>query len=319
MAGKKLPLINLLLALLVLLCGTQGRAATTASDAPLVVILISDLEEAYTAPVAVFSEQIGMPTAHFNLMGDIDRAPALMAEILAKKPALIFALGAKAAYVAKVWTKDHPDIPVIFAMVVNWERYNLLAGQNNIAGIASDVDPGTQLANILLVSSKIKRIGVVYNSEYSETIMDKTRKAAQVLGIDLLEEPIARPQEFQRAFKRMIDRIDGFIMLADPVLFTLENVAWLEKRCIRERLVCAGPSENIARLGILLSVNPDNANIGAQAASVAKSILSKKTEPGRIGVMPPLGTRLFLNLKTASQIGLAIDQTVVDLASDVIN
>jgi ABC-type uncharacterized transport system substrate-binding protein len=74
------------------------------------------------------------PVEIVNLTGDIKRAPALMKQVMGRTPALILALGAKAAYFAKAATAQRVDVAVIFAMVLIWLRYNLLKGQGNIVG-----------------------------------------------------------------------------------------------------------------------------------------------------------------------------------------
>jgi putative tryptophan/tyrosine transport system substrate-binding protein len=284
-----------------------------------IAVLLSDSEEAYTRPVASFIDEIQMPVQIFNLNGEIDNAPHEMGRIFAIRPALILALGAKAAYTAKVWTADHPKIPVIFALVLNWRRYKLLDGQDNIAGIASEVAPGTHFLNLTMASPRTKRIGVIYSRTHSSETIRQAREAAAKLGLALVEIPISRPMEFRKAYKQISERIDGFWMLADPVVYTLANVDWLEDRCSRDRLVCIGQSRNIAEMGVLLAVNPDMANVGLQAASMAKNILIKHQIPKHIGVMPPLGTRLVLNAKTAEKIDLKLNRIVMDLASDIID
>jgi putative tryptophan/tyrosine transport system substrate-binding protein len=318
MAGKP---YNLKRAALLLLLGlwiipVHASWAETASGP--IAVLLSDTEEAYLRPVASFSEEIGMPVQIFNRKGQIDNAPRQMARIFSIRPALILALGAKAAYTAKVWTTDHPEIPVIFALVLNWRRYEL-DDQDNIAGIATEVAPGTHFLNLALASPDVKRIGVIYSRVHSSETIRQARQEAAKLGLTLVEIPISRPMEFRQAYKQMSERIDGFWMLADPVVYTLANVNWLEQRCTRDRLVCIGQSRNIAEIGILLAVNPDLANVGLQAASMAKNILTNHQIPKHIGVMPPLGTRLVLNAKTADKINLKLNRIVMDLASDIID
>jgi ABC-type uncharacterized transport system substrate-binding protein len=284
-----------------------------------IAVFLSDTEEAYTRPVATFIDEIQMPVQFFNLKGKIDNAPREMKRIFAIHPALILALGAKAAYTAKVWTADHPQIPVIFAMVLNWRRYKLLDGQNNIAGIASEVAPGTQFVNLTMASPRAKRIGAIYSPTHSSETIRQARLAAEKLGLQLIAVPIHRPVEFRQAYKQMAERIDGFWMLTDPVVYTLANVDWLEQRCTRDRLLCIGQSRNIAETGILLAVNPDIANVGLQAASMARDILLNHQIPKQIGVMPPLGTRLVLNVKTAEKIDLKLNRIVMDLASEIVD
>jgi putative ABC transport system substrate-binding protein len=319
MNGRLLQISITALLLILGLCFSVPVCATEAEGQAPIAILLSDSEEAYTKPVATFSSEIGVPVHVFDLKGDVDNAPARMAEILAIKPALIFALGAKAAFTAKVWTADTPEIPVIFAMVLNWERYGLLDGQPNVAGIASEVDPGTQFINLTIALPDVKRVGVVYSKTHSAETVVRAKREAGRLGLELVELPINRPKEFRQTYKQIADKIDGYWMLADPVVYTLENVAWLEERCTRDRIACIGPSRNIAEMGILLAVNADVSNIGIQAASIAKSILLRRLSPKQIGVMPPLGTRLVLNAKTAERIGITFNRTALDMASDVID
>jgi ABC-type uncharacterized transport system substrate-binding protein len=319
MAGKPLNLKRAALLLMLGLWIIPANPTWAKSGLGTIAVLLSDTEEAYTRPVASFTEEIRMPVKIFNLRGEIDNAPREMARIFAIRPALILALGAKAAYTAKVWTADHSDIPVIFAMVLNWSRYRLMDGQDNIAGIASEVAPGTHFLNLTLTSPEVKRIGVIYSRVHSLETIRQARKEAVKLGLTMVEIPISRPMEFRQAFKQMSERIDGFWMLADPVVYTLANVDWLEERCTRDRLICIGQSRNIAEIGVLLAVDPDLANVGLQAASMAKNILINHQIPKQIGVMPPLGTRLVLNAETAERIDLKLNRLVMDLASDIID
>jgi putative ABC transport system substrate-binding protein len=312
---------NLKMAALLLLLGIWIIPAHPCGAEPCsgpIAVLLSDSEEAYRRPVTSFVEEIQMPVQIFNLKGDIDNAPREMARIFSMRPTLIFALGAKAAYTAKVWTTDYPQIPVIFALVLNWQRYKFLDGQDNITGIASEVAPGTQFVNLAMASPQAKRIGAIYSRTHSSETIRQAKEAAAKLGLQLVAIPISQPTEFHQVYKQLAARIDVFWMLTDPVVYTLANVNWLEERCTRDRLVCIGQSRNIAELGILLAVNPDLANVGLQAASMAKNILLNHQTPKQIGVMPPLGTRLVLNAKTAEKIDLELNRIVMDLASDIV-
>lgn len=316
MHGKSI-LIKLILFLLTTFSGWPGHAFAAGEPKATVAILLSDSEEAYAQPAAAFSEEIGRPVQVFNLHGDISHDPGLKEKLLAHRPALIFALGAKAAYVAKLWTEEQRDIPIIFAMVLNWQRYQLLEGRDNIAGIAAEMAPGTQFVNMTMFSPGVRRIGLIYSLQ-SVQIYEQAEQAAALLGMTLVAEPIERSKEFQRAFKKISPAVDAFWVLNDPVLYTLENLDWLGERCINEKLLCMGQMENIARMGLTLSVNPDTNQIGAQAAAMAGNILEHGQQPRDLGVMDPLGTQISVNLTTAERIGLEISPQALDMATFVI-
>ncbi len=312
MVGR-LVLINILWALVGL---TWVPNCLAGSPERPIAVLLSDSVASYMEPVNNFIAAQESQVEVFNLEGDLGKAPAVMREIIDLHPAMIFTLGAKASVAAKTWTKNSKDLPVLFAMVLNWQKYKLL-DQDNMAGILSDVTPGSSLANMSIVAPESKRIGVVYSKEHSTGTMEQARQAAAALGFDLVETAISHPKEFKRAYKKMSDRIDSYWILSDPVVFTMSNISWLKKRCIQDKKICIGQSVNVAKSGVLLAVDPDLANMGVQAANIAKRLMSGQN-PKQIGVMPPLGTKLILNMKTAEKIGFTISNAAKNMANVII-
>lgn len=317
MHGRSL-LINILLLIMswTILLPTVSYAVTGASEAP-IAVLLSDSASAYNQVLKNFQAATNIPVHVFNLEGDVSLAPLVMEKILADPPALIFSLGAKAAVVAKIWTQKRLDIPVVFAMVSNWEKYNLLS-QKNFTGIMTDVAPGTNFANITMVLPRIKKLGVIYSLEYSDYLIQEARKAAALLGIELIEETVTHSKEFKQRYKAMSEHIDGFWILTDPVIYTVNNISWLKTKCIQEHMACIGQSVNIAKMGFLLAIDPDLPHIGLQAAAIVKGILQHQKQPEDIGIVAPLGTNLILNLKTAARIGMTISEESQNLANILI-
>ncbi len=283
-----------------------------------VAILLSDTEAIYHKPIQSFRAAMPLETREFNLHDNIRRAPQLKKEIFTDPPSLIFALGAKAAFAAKLWTKNHQDIPVLFAMVLNYQKYHLLDGQSNITGISSEVNPGNQFLNLTLFAPKIRRIGVIYSKEYSSELVAEAKKATEMLGLELIEIPITAKESFRQSYKELSANVDGIWVLNDALTYTLDNMDWLQERCIQDQLVCIGQSGNLAQVGILLSVRPDSAGIGVQAASMSKNILDHKQSPASIGVMDPLGTDISLNRRTARRIGLSLNPQALNMATTII-
>ena len=304
------------LIILLLLFPATGNCG---QDRDWIAVLLSDSELSYDAPVQSFADSVAMEVRTFSLQGDIRTDPGLKAKIFAEKPALIFALGAKAAYAAKLWTQTNQEVPVLFAMVINWRKYGLLAGQTNMAGISSEVNPGNQFLSLSLFAPHVRRIGVIYSPAHSSELVAQARKAVQLLGMQLVERPMESGQDFRRVYRQLSTSIDGLWILNDPVTFTLDNMSWLENRCLIDRLVCIGQSKHLAEIGLLLSVRPDVSNIGTQAASMAKNILKRGQTPASIGVMEPLGTHIYVNQTTARRLGLELKDTSLRMATELID
>ncbi len=306
-----------ILSVILFVCGIFSTPLQAADSNAPVAILLSDSEEAYSLPVNTFRAEIGRPVKIFNLQGDLKKNFELKHKLLAIQPKIIFALGAKAAYASKLWTRDNQNIAVLFAMVFNWQRYKLLS-QQNMAGIAAEIAIGTKFANITVFSHDIKKIGIIY-SNHSYEVLKEAQKAAEIFDLKLYSKEISRSKDFRRFFKEMNEKIDAFLVLNDPVIYTLDNMDWLKIRCVKGKLPCIGQSRNIVELGLVLSINPDMADIGSQAASIAKNIINRHQRPDVIGVMAPLGTEIIINRKTAERIGLELHQSSIDMATGVID
>lgn len=291
--------------------------AADVKDGP-IAILLSDSSEAYRQQSTAFCGEVATPCQIFNIQGDIQYDPDLKNRLFASQPALIYALGAKAAYAAKLWTKDRQEIPVIFAMVLNWQRYNLIGDNTNIVGIAAEISPGTQFVNMTMFSPSVKRIGLLY-SAYSTQLLKQAKKEAALLGLELVAESINRSEDFQLGFKKITGQVDAFWVLNDPIIYTLENMDWLEDRCLRERLLCVGQSKNLVKKGLTLAINPDVDQIAVQASAMANNILSNRQNTSDLQVMDPLGTQVLINIKTAKHIGLPLSPQTLSLATTVVD
>lgn len=284
-----------------------------------IAVLLSNSEQAYADAAASFEAEVGSAVRVYNLHGDIRKNPSLKKEMFDHEPELILALGAKAAYVAKIWTKERPEVKVVFAMVLNWQKYGLLKGQNNIAGIAAEIAPGTQFVNLIAFVPKVKKIGVIYSGKNSNEIISKARKKAKLLGLELVAVSIDRSGEFRSSYRKIRGQIDAFWVLNDPVTYTLENMAWIAEKCIKDRLICLGQSQNIVEEGLSFSVSANPGDIGSQAASLTRNILNANQPIKEVGVMPPLGTYILVNLKTTKRIGIQISEVALNMASKVFN
>lgn len=309
--------MNSIRLIVILLIGTVSLPVF-AADGPIAVFLSAD-EEAYKRPVEVFLSQLERPAETFNLEGDIRKGKKIMSDILSKKPSLIFALGAKASYIAKITTlkQKRQDIPIVFARVINWQRYKLTANSENVAGIAAEVDPGTQIFNMRMFAPNVQKIGVVY-SKHSTQIIERAKMVTAMLGIEIVARKIKNPDEFKRAYEAISNDVQAYWILQDPVVFTVENMNWLVEQSIKKKIITLGQSENIAIKGSMLAVTIDEHNIGVQAASIANNVLTGDQKPKDVGVMAPLGTKIFLNMKTANSMGIKISEEAKNTATEIL-
>ena len=94
---------------------------------PYVAVLQSDSFVEYQKPTSAFLKKCTLKTKAYDIHGDRELAIARIKDLQKNKPRVIFAVGAKAAWIAQ---KHLPDVPLVYAMVQNPERFGLRSSKN---------------------------------------------------------------------------------------------------------------------------------------------------------------------------------------------
>src|SRR4051812_9033883 len=84
-----------------------------------VVIIQSGLNRLYETPIKTLTRQVEAAVDLFNAAALSKRN--LVASVRARHPSVIVALGGQAALIAR---DNFDDVPVLFAMVVNYQQYD---------------------------------------------------------------------------------------------------------------------------------------------------------------------------------------------------
>ena len=126
----------------------------------------------------------------YDLEGDVTRGKKLARKIRASDAALVIAVGLKAALAAKV---ELVDIPVIYCMVLDPEKYDLRAP--NLTGISLRVPIERQFSTIQALVPKLKHLGVLYDPEKTRPLVEEARRVAARLGFELVEHQVHGEKE----------------------------------------------------------------------------------------------------------------------------
>jgi putative ABC transport system substrate-binding protein len=78
-------------------------------------------------------------------------------------------------------------------------------------------------------------------------------------------------------------------------------------------------SEALVKVGALLSVVPDYAETGEQAAAIALQILEDRVAPSEIQVVRPESMRVVLNRGTLNRLKLSLDPMLLDFTDEVVD
>jgi putative ABC transport system substrate-binding protein len=147
-------------------------------------------------------------------------------------------------------------------------------------------------------------------------LVAETRAAAEQMGVGLLVRDIAGPADLAGAFAGYRQkRAQALIVQVGPL--TLEHRAKIIELAARQRLPAMYEVRNFVDDGGLVSYGPDLRESYRRAAGYVDRIL-KGAKPADLPVQQPDRLALIINLKAAKALGLAIPQSVLLRADEVI-
>jgi putative ABC transport system substrate-binding protein len=255
--------------------------------------------------------------------GHADRLPALAAELVQRRVALIAATGGAGDNVALVKTIP-ASIPVVFTTANDPVKLGLVASMNrpeaNITGvnfILRVLGPKTfELLREMVPTATV--IGVLVDMKFpgAERFLQELNEAARMLGRQVLPENTSSEQDIDAAFQYFAEqRVGAIFVTPDP--FLVSSRAQIVTQAARYRVPTIYALREYPVIGGLLSYGTDVADAYRQAGVYAGRIL-KGTSPSDLPVIQPTKIELIINLKTAKTLGLTVPQTLLVAADEVI-
>ncbi len=257
--------------------------------------------------------------------GQLERLPALAAELIALKVTVIVTGGATpTALAAKQATRTLPIVftsapdPVMDGLVTSLARPG-----GNVTG-SSNLNPelvGKCLEQLKQAVPGVSRVAVLWQpgaaSERTEKDMLKAAEVAgRALGVRFQFVEARGPADFDRAFSDMARaRADALTVLPSAMFFSERRR--LVDLAAKNRLPAVYAQREFVDAGGLMSYGPNLADLFRRAATYVDKIL-KGAKPGDLPVEQPTKFELIINLKTAKTLDLTIPQSVLERADEVI-
>ena len=249
--------------------------------------------------------------------GDADKNRAFAKELVSLNPDVIFVNSTSATAAVQRETKI---IPVVFATVSDPVGSGFVASLarpgGNITGFVNVEASiaGKWLALLKEVAPGIKRAALMYNpttATYFEYYLKPFEAAAEAFDMKSISIMVRSAAEIEQAFATR-NRDDGIVLMSDP--FMTVNSALANEKALQFRIpVVSGVSQS----GSLISYAPDTVDLFRRSAAYVDSIL-RGASPADLPVQLPAKFELIINLKTAKALSLAVPQTVLAEADEVI-
>jgi len=234
----------------------------------------------------------------------------LIKQITTVRPNIIITLGTPAS---ELIHRKLPSIPQVFALVVDPWRRGLIG--NNVTGICLKIPVTKQLEELVRIAHS-KLVGIIWTKGHKEHFnKKKLLYLAQKLGVRLIIKTVNNSKQLPEALEKEISYgIDGFIMVADPILFNnLLAVKYVITQGIKYHIAVMGLAACYVTHGALMALQPDYNYIGEQAARIAIARLIETTNI-KIPIQYPGKYILYINLTIAKLLHIKISQSIKDKA-----
>ncbi|HEU5296482.1 MAG TPA: ABC transporter substrate-binding protein [Burkholderiaceae bacterium] len=255
------------------------------------------------------------------IRGQFDRMPALVKETVASSPDVIWAIDTATAVLCKQATST---IPIVFAGSADPIGAGLVQSLSRPGGNATGqlnhlADLGPKLLELLhSIVPGLSRVAALV-SPHNPVVAQAATQALQAAGahLKLVLVPFSATtaNEIDQAFARMkLERIDGLV-IPEGAVYVLARQQ-IGELLIRHRIAAAVSLRELLR-GALVSYG-DNALRRVRDSATYLDKILRGTKPADLPVEQPMRLELVVNLQTAKALGLAVPQSLLLRADEVV-
>jgi putative tryptophan/tyrosine transport system substrate-binding protein len=254
--------------------------------------------------------------------GNADRRRSYAAELARLALDAIVTLGTPGLVAT---ARETRTIPIVFMSVSDPVGLGFVASLahpgGNITGFANFAPAigGKWLELLKEIAPGVTRVALLFNPEtapFNASILRSLEVAAPSFEVQVSAATVHDPAELEGAIA-VIAREPGGGLIVGPDNFTSQHRERITALAARHRLPAVYPLRVFARSGGLLVYGVDLVEQARQAAAYVDRIL-KGAKPSDLPVQAPTKFELIVNLKTAKALGLAIPQSILARADEVI-
>ena len=254
--------------------------------------------------------------------GDIDRLPALAAELVHHRVSVIVAgSGTPGAVAAKAATAT---IPIVFAVAVDPIKVGFVASLNrpggNMTGVTNlNVEIGPkrlELLHALLPTATDFAVLADPTGPVAEPFVHELQAAARSLGLRLHVLNASSERDFDSVFARL-GQLKAAALIISPIISLVGRIEQLAALAIRYRVPTIFQYRPFAAAGGLISYGTDETEFYRLVGIDTGKILNGE-KPAELPVEQSTKVELIINLKTAKALGIDVPLSLLGRADEVI-
>ena len=253
--------------------------------------------------------------------GDLDRLPALMAELIERRVDVIITGGNPTVLAAKRATSTIPIVATAMSDPVGLGLVASLAHPGgNLTGLSlgfSEGFAGKWLELLHEVVPRLSTLAIVYNPENKASARYRTdlEAAASAQRLKLRMIPVQEEAQLDRGIRDARRSAQAAVVLPDP--FVMHNCKRIAMLVEKARLPAMYGLLQCVQAGGLMAYGVDMVANGRRGAELADKIL-RGAKPGEIPIEQPTHFSLAVNLKAAKALGISVPESILLRADEVI-
>ena len=271
---------------------------------------------------AGYVENQNVTVEYHSLEGQFDRLPALMADLVRRRVAVITTAGNLAALATKAATTT---IPIVFSVGEDPVKLGLVASFPRPGGNATGV-------NILSAEVEAKRLGLLHdlvpkavriallvnpaNVPSAEATLREIPEAARAIGLQIHIVNASTGREIEAAFAALAREQSDALFVASDIFFMSRRVQ-LATLAVHYRIPATYYAREAVEAGGLMSYGIDRADMYRQVGVYCGQIL-KGAKPAELPVVQSSKFELVINAQTARLLGVDVPNALQLLADEMI-
>jgi len=253
--------------------------------------------------------------------GNLDRLPALAAELVGTNVDLILAESSFAVEAARAATKT---IPIVMTGVGNPVGSGFVKSISqpggNITGLTNDsIEVSSKYLEYLHAAiPDLMRVGVLINPRHPNhpTVLKQILATAQAIGASVSTIELGSVSDIDAALRSVQqDRLDALIVPPDPMFSLIYRQ--IAEFAISNRLPTMFGQRRGVEAGGLMGYEPNLTDMYKRAAALVDKIL-KGAKPADLPVEFPTRFQFIINLKTAKALRLSVPPALLTSADELI-
>jgi putative ABC transport system substrate-binding protein len=252
--------------------------------------------------------------------GNREALPALVADLVRSGVDALLVVGPAATTEAIAATRTIPIIAIDLESnpVQNGWVKSLSRPGGNVTGFLLDLT-GMSVKWLQLLREAVpgaRRISLLWDAASGRAQLAATNAAASAFSLQLKTVSIDNWSEFATAASAAVrERTEAFVVLSSPTAF--QSSAQFAAFTLHNRIPAISPFRPFAVAGGLMSYGPDLDHFFRRTAFTIDRIF-KGAKPADTAVEQPTKYEFVINQRTASALGLAIPQSLLLRADEVI-